>query len=131
MLLSKFPTTVLCSLVNLDKPLHMKAIKMSMNQCVEVQWNKLESGACFVQYDVKFKNDFGDFLYNDTGHNIREMKICNLTSYKNITEVQLTVSFKSASKTVTSKVVEKLIGPPTKLPQNMKKGKKPKIRPYC
>ena len=87
----------------------MKATKASVDQCVDVKWNKLESGGCLVKYDVKFKNESGDYLHNETGYNIGEMKMCNLTSYDNITEVQLTVSFRNTSKTVTAIVLSQAV----------------------
>ena len=92
------------SLVKLDKEFGLKSGNLSGDNCIEVRWNKAESGACFVKYDVTFKNASGHNLHTQTGHNIGGMNVCNLAAYSSITDVQLVVSFKSTSRTVTAKV---------------------------
>ena len=88
----------------MDQPFNIKAEKLSKDRCVEVKWNKAESGACYVKYEVKFKNASGNYLYTETGYNIVETKKCNLPTFVNITEIQLTASFRSTSKTFIIKV---------------------------
>ena len=107
--------------MKLDKPFDIKAGKLAKDRCVEVKWNKAESGACYVKYEVKFKNVSGNYLYNETGYNIAEMRKCNLPTFVNITEIQLTATFKSTSKTFTIKVSENPIVPPT-TPSTQKPG---------
>ena len=63
-----------CTVVKLDKPFNIKAEKLSKDRCVEVKWNKAESGACYVKYEVKFKNSSGNYLYTETVYNIAEMR---------------------------------------------------------
>ena len=92
--------------MKLDKQLDLRAGKLDADKCIEVKWNKVERGACFVRYDVTFKNMCGNYLHSETGYNAGEMKVCNLTAYANITDVQLIVSFKSNSRTVTTRVLE-------------------------
>ena len=99
--------------MKLDKPFNTKAGKLAKDRCVEVKWNKAESGACYAKYEVKFKNKSGNYLSTETGYNIAEMKKCNLPSFVNITEIQLTASFKRTSKTFTIKVSENPIVSPT------------------
>ena len=118
--------TVSSLAVSLNFPLAVKAEKLHEPRCITIEWNKAESGACFVKYDVTFKNASGHSLHTQTGYNIGGMNVCNLTAYVNITNVQLVVSFKSTSKTVTAKVSETPIttGPPTA-------GKKVSCSPNC
>ena len=99
--------------MKLNKPFNIKAEKLSKDRCVEVKWNKAESGACYVKYEVKFKNASGNYLYHETGYNIAEINKCNLPTFVNITEIQLTASFRSTSKTFTIRVSESTIVPPT------------------
>ena len=88
----------------MDKPYHLRAGKIAEFKCVEVKWNKLESGACFVKYDVKLYDASRKQIYNKKGNNFGEMKICNLTKFDDVIDVQLTVTFKTLSKSVTAKV---------------------------
>ena len=90
--------------VKVDKPYHLRAGKIAEFKCVEVKWNKLESGACFVKYDVKLYDASRKQIYNKKGNNIGEMKICNLTTFEDISDVQLTVKFKTLSKSIAAKV---------------------------
>ena len=90
--------------VKVDKPYYLRAGKITESKCVEVKWNKLESGACFVKYDVKLYDASKKQIYNKKGHNFGEMKICNLTKFKDISDVQLTVKFKTLSKSIAAKV---------------------------
>ena len=90
--------------VKLNKPYHLRAGKIVQDKCVEVKWNKLESGACFVKYDVKLYDASRKQIYNKKGNNIGEMKICNLTKFDDISDVQLTVNFKTLSKSIAAKV---------------------------
>ena len=98
--------------MKLDKDFGLKSGKLGGDNCIEVKWNEAESGACFVKYEVTFTNSSGHSLHTQTGYNIGGMNICNLTAYVNITNVQLVVSFKSTSKTVTAEVSETPITTP-------------------
>ena len=102
--------------VKLDKTFNLKAGKLVASKCVEVKWNKVESGACFVKYDVKLKDAFGNQLYNKIVYNIGELKMCNLSDIATIANVELMVSFKSTYKNIIAKVSETPIttpAPPT------------------
>ena len=90
--------------VNFDLNFGLKAKKVASSQCVEVNWYKAESGACNVKYTVALKNPLGDDLYSITGSNIDEVKICDLPTLTSVTDVQLTATFKTISKSVTAKV---------------------------
>ena len=102
--------------MKLDQVLNIKAWKRP-DKCVEVTWDKVESGACFVKFELKFKNATGNFLYNETGYNIMKMEKCNLADFVNLTEIQLTVSFKNTSKSYTF-----IIPKPTTTPSTRKPG---------
>ena len=88
----------------MDKSLNLRAGKIAEFQCVEVKWNKLISGACFVKYEVKLNDASKKQIYNKKGNNFGEMKICNLTKFDDVIDVQLTVTFKTLSKSITAKV---------------------------
>ena len=60
----------------------------------------MESGACIVKYDVTLKDATGKYYYKATGYNIRETKICNLTNFADITNVEMIVSFKNITSMV-------------------------------
>ena len=77
--------------------------------CIEVKWNRVQAGACYVKYEVVFRNASRNFLSCETGYNIGEMMMCNLSSYIVITYVQLTVSFKATFKNFTANVTEATI----------------------
>ena len=100
-----------------DKDLGIKAGKKKEEGCIEVKWTRLESGACYVKYEVKFKNELGTFAYTEVGYNVNEMDKCKIPSNMNITEIQLTVSFKSESKSFTVPVSEGPIVVSTAAPQ--------------
>ena len=82
----------------------LKAGKIGGAKCIEVKWNKVETGACYVKYEVVLKSASESNVYGKTGYNIGEMTICSFLTYSNVTDVQLTVSFKSTSRNVTAKV---------------------------
>lgn len=106
--------------VKLNHPLNITAKKILATSCIKVKWNRVVSGACFVQYQMKFKNASGSDLYNQTGFNIGEMNICNVTAFFDITYVQLLVNFKNITNNITAKVAivkERVILPPTLLPR--------------
>ena len=98
--------------VKLDKPFDLKAGKLVASKCVEVKWNKVESGACFVKYDVKLKDAFGNQLYNKIVYNSGELNLCSLSDIATIANVELMVSFKSTHKSATAKVSETPITTP-------------------
>ena len=95
--------------------LGLRAVKIATSKCVEVKWNKAESGACYVKYEVVLRNASGSGIRKENGYNIGEMMMCNLPSTRNITNVQLTVSFKATSKNATANVTEAPLStkPPT------------------
>ena len=100
-------------LVDLDKDFGVQIAKVPAKGCVVVSWNKTEAGACFVKYKVKFKNSPSSYLHDEVGYNIGEVKICNLKVFDYITEVQLTASFRTASKVISLKVPWKPLILPT------------------
>ena len=83
--------------VKLNKPLDLKAVRLVESNCIDIKWNKVESGACTVKYDVKLKDASGKYCHNKTGYNIREMKICNVKDFANITHVEMMASFKNVT----------------------------------
>jgi len=91
-------------LLKLDMDLGLKAGKIRGAKCVEVKWNKVESGACYVKYEVVLKSASGSVECSNLGYNIGNMTMCREAPYSNVTDVQLTVSFKSTSKSSTAKV---------------------------
>ena len=90
--------------VKLDMDFGLKAGKLGRAGCVEVKWNKVESGACYVKYEVVFKNASGSNEYSYSGYNIGEIAKCSFLTFSSVTDFQLTVSFKSTSRNVTAKV---------------------------
>ena len=109
--------------VKLDMDFGLKARKLGGATCVEVKWNKVEAGACYVKYDVVLKNASGRKEYGKAGYNIGKMTMCSFLSFSNVTDVQLTVSFKSTSRNVTSKVSNTPLTTPTPTP--------PGMTPFC
>ncbi|XP_065054139.1 uncharacterized protein LOC135682957 isoform X3 [Rhopilema esculentum] len=101
-------------LLNLDGNPNLQARKIIIDSCVEVKWTKAESGACYVKYEAKLKNASGTVVYTETGYNIDQIKKCKIPRNVNITDVEMTMSFKSISKVFTAKVAETPI--PTTLP---------------
>ncbi|XP_065056116.1 uncharacterized protein LOC135684468 isoform X1 [Rhopilema esculentum] len=101
-------------LLKLDGNPNLRAGKIIIDSCVEVKWTKAESGACYVKYEVKLKNASGTVVYTETGYNIDEVKKCKIPGNVNITDVEMTMSFKTTSKVFTAKVSETPI--PTTLP---------------
>ena len=97
----------------------LKAGKGGGANCVEVQWNKVESGACDVKYEVILKSASGSIEYSGLGYNIGKIAPCGLATVINVTDVQLTVTFKSISKTVTAKVSETPLTTQTPTPPGM------------
>ena len=106
--------------VKLDIDFGLKAGIDGGAKCVEVLWNKVESGACSVKYEVILKSASGSIEYSGLGYNIGRMAPCGLATAINVTDVQLTVTFKSTSKTFTAKVSTPLTTPsptpPGKIP---------------
>ena len=101
----------------------LKAGKIGGAKCIEVKWNKVESGACYVKYEVVLKNASGSNEYSFSGYNIGEIAKCSFLSYSTVTDVQLTVSFKSISRNVTAKVSDTPLTTPTPTP--------PGMTPFC
>ena len=97
----------------------LKAGKIGGAKCIEVKWNKVESGACYVKYEVVLKSASGSNEYSNYGYNIGEMTMCRFTTYINVTDVQLTVRFKSTSRNVTAKVSDTPLTTPTPTPPGM------------
>ena len=87
----------------------LRAGKGATSNCVEVKWNKAESGACYVKYEVVLRNESGSDLRGETGYNIGQLMICNLSSNSKVTYAQLTVSFRAISTNVTANIAEALI----------------------
>ena len=97
----------------------LKAGKIGGAKCIEVKWNKVESGACYVKYEVVLKSTSGSNEYNNSGYNIGNMTMCSFLSFSNVTDVQLTVSFKSTSRNVTAKVSDTPLTTPNPTPPGM------------
>ena len=95
--------------VKLDRSFDLQARKIAASKCVRVKWKKASSGACNVSYAVALKSASGKVFYNTTKENIGKRKICSLSAYSKITDVELTVSFKGISKVAKAKVSEALI----------------------
>ena len=98
--------------VKLDMDFGLKAEKIGGAKCVEVKWNKVESGVCYVKYEVVLKSASGSNEYSNSGYNIGEMTMCRFTTYSNVTDVQLTVTFKSTSKHFTAEVSDTTLSTP-------------------
>ena len=90
--------------VKLDMDFGLNAGKIGA--CVEVKWNRVQAGACYVKYEVILRNAWSGVISSETGYNIGEMMMCNLPNDISITYVQLTVSFKTTSKNFTANVTE-------------------------
>jgi len=103
-------------LLKLDMDFGLKAGKIGGAKCVEVKWNKVEAGACYVKYEVVLKNASGSNEYSNSGYNIGNMTMCSFLTFSNITDVQLTVSFKSTSRNVTANVSDTPLNTPTPTP---------------
>ena len=93
--------------VKLDMDFGLKAEEVGA--CVEVKWNRVQAAACYVKYEVILRNASSDVISSETGYNIGEMMMCNLSSNISITYVELTVSFKTASINFTANVTEATI----------------------
>ena len=109
--------------VKLDMDFGVKAGKIVGTRCVNVRWNKVEAGACYVKYEVVLRNASGGYQYSDSGYNIAEMTMCSFATFRNVTDVQLTVSFKATSINVTANVSDTQISTPTPTP--------PGMTPFC
>ena len=105
--------------VKLDMDFGLKAGKRGGTKCIEVQWNKLRAGACYVKYEVVLRNASGGYEYSDSGYNIGEMTTCSFATFRNITDVQLTVTFKATSTNVTASVSDTPISTPNPTPPGM------------
>jgi len=103
-------------LLKLDMNFGLKARKIEGVNCVEVKWNKVKSGACYVKYEVVFKNASGSNEYSYSGYNIGEMTMCSFLTFSSVTDFQLTVSFKSTSRYVTANVSDTPLTTPTPNP---------------
>ena len=79
----------------------------------------MESGACYIKYEVVLKNASGSEEYVKSGYNIGKMTMCSFLTFSNVTDVQLTVSFKSTSRNVTTKVSDTLLTTPSPTPHGM------------
>ena len=90
--------------VKLDMDFGLKAGKTGGARCVQVQWNKVQSGACYVKYEVVLRNPSGGYQYSDSGYNIGEMTICSDATFSNVSDVHLTVRFKATSTNVSANV---------------------------
>ena len=82
-----------------------KAGKPSIG-CVSVKWNKIASGACFVRYEVQYKDSAGRVKYTSHGTNIGETRQCNIPTGVNISQVRLRIIFHSIAKNFNVNVLE-------------------------
>ena len=90
--------------VDLEMDIGLRAEQIGA--CVEMKWNRVQAGACYVRYEVILRNASSDVISSETGYNIGEMMMCNLSSNSSITYVELMISFKTASKNFTANVTE-------------------------
>ena len=97
----------------------LKAGKIGGAKCDEVKWNKVEAGACYVKYEVVLKSASGIDEYSNSGYNIGNMTMCSFLTFSNVTDVQLTVSFKSTSRNVTTIVSDTPLNTPSPTPPGM------------
>ena len=79
----------------------------------------MEAGACYVKYEVVLINASGSNEYDEAGYNIGKMRMCSFLSFSNVTDVQLTVTFKSTSRNVTAKVSDTPLTTPIPAPPGM------------
>ena len=105
--------------VKLDMDFGVKAGKILGTRCVNVRWNKMEAGACYVKYEVVLRNSSGGYQYRDSGYNIGEMTMCSFATFSNVTDAQLIVSFKATSINVTTNVSDTPISTSTPTPPGM------------
>ena len=105
--------------VKLDMDFGLKAKKTGWARCVKGHWNKVEAGACYVKYEVVLKAASGSDEYSNSGYNIGEMTVCSFAIVSTVTDVQLTVTFKATSTTVTANVSGTPISTPTPTPTGM------------
>jgi len=106
-------------LLKLDMDFGLKAGRIGGAKCIEVKWNKVQAGACYVKYEVVLKNASGNNEYVKAGYNIGEMTMCSFLNFSSVTDVQLTVSFKSTSRYVTTKVSGTQLTTPIPTPTSM------------
>ena len=102
--------------VKLDIDFGLKARRIGGARCVEVKWNKVASGACYVKYEVVLRSASGSDTYSNSGYNIGEMTAYSFAAFSNVTDAQLTVTFKATSANVTANVSDTPIGTPTPNP---------------
>jgi len=122
--MSAVKKTIVTVLLKLDQPFGLKTDKYVESSCIRVHWKKAEYGACCVKYAIAFKNASGEVLYTKSGCNTERAVMCSSIAYTAITDVQMTVSFKAASKIVTAQVQERgvtrsiaLPTPPSNVPK--------------
>ena len=90
--------------MNLDNNFELKAERLLTLRCVEVKWNQVQSGECYVKYTVTLKDASGNNLYSKARYNNRQMKVCNAPMYNTATFAELKVSFKNTSKNFTASI---------------------------
>ena len=103
--------------VTLERNYNLRAGKIAQSKCVEVRWNKVPSGACRVRYDTKFADISGKEISKQHGFNSDHIKLCGLERFDEITQVELTVTYKIMKKVIITQVSNKplaLIAPMTK-----------------
>ena len=98
----------------------LKAGKIGGAKCIEVKWNKVGSGAYYVKYEVVLKSASGSNEHSYSEYNIGKTTMCSFLNFSNVTDVQLTVSFKSTSRNVTAKVSDTPLTTPAPTPPGMK-----------
>ena len=68
-----------------------------------------------MQHLIKFKNATGDVIYTEIGDNIAEVQKCGIPSNVDITDVELTMSYKANTHTF-KQTVRQIAIPTTKTP---------------
>eukprot|EP00112_Aurelia_sp_Birch-Aquarium-sp1_P022679 Seg649.2 transcript_id=Seg649.2/GoldUCD/mRNA.D3Y31 product="TBC1 domain family member 20" protein_id=Seg649.2/GoldUCD/D3Y31 len=96
--------------LKLDSPSNLQAKKIaetsSLTYCVVMNWSKQISGCCFVKYEIRLKDVSQVAKFTEIDYNVGNMTKCGIPEKINITEVQLIISFKTTTKSSTTKVRE-------------------------
>ena len=92
------------AIVGLNDPIQMTATMLIELGCLEVMWNKINSGACYVRFDLVLKTGSGASVFKRTGHNIYKVRICDMQAVIKVANVQLIVSFRNAVRYVSLNV---------------------------
>ena len=82
----------------------LRAERITAFKCIDVFWNQIQSGACYVQYNVTLKDASGAYLYSSGRYNNRNIRVCDTPTYNRAHYAQLTVSFKNQTSNTTTRI---------------------------